>query len=233
MKKIHVIALLGIPLGLILGFVTKTIGVSGGQETQAQEGTYHHETDYISMAEVGKLLERLGKEIQENNSINLGGKSFSIVGHGGLELSVRPRGDRTSMQIEINAGATGIPTQGKTYVSYARSGNRVTPTELAERVTKVGKTLASTGTFVMEDHTVALEGTASIVQRITEEIRRGRGRGVPYTFSFDVVFGEQDFLSHKTKRTQLRLRNVAILKSLPKRKSKVPINRRLPNCLTH
>jgi len=169
MKKIYTLALLCIPLCLILGFVTTTtIGVSGGQETQVQVGPYHRETDSISMAEVGKLLERLGKEIQINNSVNLGGKYFSIAGQGGLELSVNPRKDRTSMHIEINARATGTPTRGKTYVSFARSGQRGTPAELAELVANVGKILANTGIFVIEDHKVALDGTASVVQRLME-----------------------------------------------------------------
>lgn len=193
MKKIYALALLCIPLCLILGFVTITaIGVSGCQRAQAQESRYYRETDSISMAEVGKLLERLGQEIQENNSVNLGGKSFSIAGQGRLELSVRPRREgTTTIQIEISAGATGTPTEGRTYVSFVGGSQRVTPAELTELVAKVGKTLANTGTIIMEDHKVALEGTASVVQRLMEGTP-GRREG-PYTFFFDVVFGEKDF----------------------------------------
>ena len=193
MKKIYALALLCIPLCLILGFVTITaIGVSGCERAQAQESRYYRETDSISMVEVGKLLERLGKEIQENNSVNLGGKSFSIDGQGRLELSVRPRREgKTTIQIEISAGATGTPTEGSTYVSFSLGSQRVTPAELTELVAKVGKTLANTGTIIMEDHKVAIEGTASVVQRLMEGTP-GRRRG-PYTFFFDVVLGEKDF----------------------------------------
>jgi len=194
MKKVYALALFCIPLFLILGFgTTQPIGENGGQEEQAQVGSYHHETDHISMTEVGKLLERLGKEIQKNNSVTVGGKSHPIAGQGGLELSVVPRGERTTLQIEIYAGATGIPTRGKTYVSYACGRQRGTPAEFTEILAKLGKTLASKGTFVMEDHSVALEGTASVVQRMMERTRPGRGRQQPYTFYLDVVFGENEF----------------------------------------
>ncbi len=191
MKKIYAIALLCIPLFLILSFITTaTIGVSEGQRRQTQVGSYHRETDSISMLEVGKLLERLGQEIQRDNSVNFDGKSFPIKGQGGLELSVMPRGARTSLHIEINAGATEIDTSRKTYVAFARVNRSGTPVELAEFLTKLGKNLESTGSFEIENHKVILEGTASVKQRLTERTRQGRP---PYTFNLDFIIGERDF----------------------------------------
>lgn len=217
MKKIYVIMLLCVPLLLFLGFRTsKAIGVSGGQEEQAQVGSYHRETDHISMTEVGKLLERLGKEIQKNNSVTVGGKSHPIAGQGGLELSVVPRGERTTLQIEIYAGATGTPTRGKTYVSYARGRQRGTPAEFTEILAKLGKTLASKGTFVMEDHSVALEGTASVVQRLMERTLPGRGRQQPYTFYLDVVFGENEFPLPEDEKDEVENEKRGDIKELAK-----------------
>jgi hypothetical protein len=97
------------------------------------------------------------------------------------------------MQIEISAGRKEPPAKGKTYVSYARYGQRSTPTELAEILAKVGKTLASTSAFVMEDHSVALKDTASVLERLAERTRYFPTRQPPYAFAVDVVFGEKDF----------------------------------------
>ncbi len=196
MKKFYAFALLGIPLCLILGFgTTQPIGENGGQEEQVQVAPYHRETEYVSMKEVGKLLEQLGKEIQQNSRVTMGGNSYPVTNQGVLEISVRPSrgGSGTSMQIEIGSGRKEPPTKGKTYVSYARLSQRSTPAEFAELLAKVGKTLASTGAFVMEDHSVALKGTASVVERLIERTRQFPGRQRPYTFYVDVVFGEKDF----------------------------------------
>lgn len=194
MKKFYALALLFIPLCLILGFgTTQPIGENGGQEEQVQVGSYHRETQYVSMKEVGKLLEQLGKEIQQNSRVTMGGNSYPVTDQGVLEISAGPRRGGTSVQIEISAGRKEPPTEGKTYVSYARFGQRSTPAEFAGLLVKLGKTLASTGAFVMEDHSVALKGTALVVERLTERTRQFPGRRPPYTFYVDVVIGEEDF----------------------------------------
>jgi len=194
MKKIYVIMLLCVPLLLFLGFRTsKAIGVSGGQEEQAQVGSYHRESQSFSMVEVGKLLEQLGREIQQKSQVTIGGKTYPVTDQGIFEISVGPRREGTSIQIEISSGMTEISTRWKTYVSYARFGQRWAPAEFAELLAKVGKTLAKTGAFVIDDHKVALEGTASVVQRLMERTRPGRGRRQPYIFYFNVVFGQKGF----------------------------------------
>jgi hypothetical protein len=194
MKKFYAFALLGIPICLILGFgTTQPIGENEGQEEQVQVGSYGREAQYVSMKEVGKLLERLGKEIQQNSRVTMGGNSYPVTDQGVLEINVGPRRGGTSMQIEISSGRTESPTRGKTYVSYARYGQRSTPAELAGLLAKLGKTLDSTGAFVMEDHSVALKGTASVVERLTERTGQLRGPQRPYSFYVDVVFGEKGF----------------------------------------
>lgn len=195
MKKIYVLALICIPLCLILGLQTSKATGGSGQEEQELVPGYHRESDSCSMAEVGKLLERLGKEIQQNNSIAIGGNSYSISGQGVFEISVGQRAaGRTSMQLEMLSDVKAATRRGKTYVSYARFAARpgAKPAYLADIVAEMGKALASTGAFVMEEHKVALEGGIVIKQRITESVR-GRGQQMPYTYSFDVIFGVPRF----------------------------------------
>lgn len=198
MKKIYVLALICIPLCLILGLQTsKATGVSG-QEKQDPVPGYHRESVAFSMAEAGKLLERLGKEIQQNKSITIGGNSYSFGGQGVFEISIGQRGaGRTSMQLEMLSDMKAVPKRGRTYVSYARSGGRpsANPANLADIVADIGKNLASTGAFVMEYHKVAIEGSNIMIkQRVTESVSvQARGQQMPYTYSFDVIFGVPRF----------------------------------------
>jgi len=111
---------------------------------------------------------------------------------------VKPRRQRgtqgtqgTSIQFEISAGRKGLPT-GTTYISYGRKTMRMTPKEFAEILAKLGNTLDSKGVFVLDDHSVNLEGRAKIVQKLTKTTQR-MGRGPSYEYKFDVMFGQNDF----------------------------------------
>ncbi|UCE41017.1 MAG: hypothetical protein JSV17_16500 [Candidatus Aminicenantes bacterium] len=191
MKKIYVLVLLCIPLFLILGF--RTIGVSGQQAQQPRGPSYHLETDHIAMKDFGKLLERIGKEIQQEGQITIGGDSYPVTDFGGLELHVSPsqRLEGTSIGLELSSGRKGVPPKGTTYISYQRGRIMGTPPELAEVLAKLGKTLASKGAFVIDDHSVAFEGKAKVVQHLTQTLS-GR-RGSSYTLNVDVMFGDKDF----------------------------------------
>jgi len=190
MKKIYFMVLLCIPLIMFLGFKTsKAIGVDG-QAAQVPEPSWGMETDNISMAEVGKLLERLGKEIQEKGEFTAGGKNYVLKGQGSLEWGARSSRGGTSLQIEIQASER--PRQGNTYVAYSAGGRSTTTADAAEFLAKIGKTLASKDAFALDEHSVSLEGRIMVTQRMTEYVR-GKGRGMPYRYSFDVVFGEQRF----------------------------------------
>jgi len=198
MKKIYVLGLLCISLCLFLVFGTTTpLGKTQEQEEQEQQvqvPSYNLETDRISMTDLGKLLERLGKEIQQKGQVTLGGNSYPVTDYGGLEFSVGPRrqGPGTSINFELSSGITSFPEKARTYISYERGGLRVTPAKFAEILAKLGKTLASKGAFVIDDHSVAFEGKAKVVQGLIERSRPGRG-GLFYRFTFDVMFGKKDF----------------------------------------
>ncbi len=184
MKKIYVYALLCIPLCLILGLGTALSIGAGGQQQGLQ---YKRETDSTSMVEVGKLLEQLGKQMQKK-SISIGGDSYAVADKGSLEINVSTNG----MQLEIGFGQSNPNRKPKTLIAYARSARSGTPGDLAEMLNGIGKSLSSSGEFVMEDHSVALKGTASATIRLMKNARSNPGRP-PYSLTFDVVFGDKEF----------------------------------------
>ena len=189
MKKVNSYLLHGISLCLFSVFAITNPTVVNGQPA------YNLETDHISMADLGELLERIGKEIQQKRQVTIGGNTYPVTGFGSIELSVKSsqrRGTQgTSIQFEISAGRQGLP-RGTTYISYDRKGMRMTPAEFAEILAKLGNTLDSKGVFVLDDHSVTLEGRAKIVQKLTKGTQR-MGRGPIYSFRFDVMFGQNDF----------------------------------------
>jgi len=187
MKRLHFYALLCIPLCLILGLSAAHSIEAGGQTPQQRGPSYFRETEATSMAEVGKLLEQLGAQMQQK-SISIGGESFEVADKGSLEISVTERG----LQIEIGYGPANPNRKPVTTVAYARRAMSGTPEDLADLLDTIGSSLASSGEFVMEDHKVALKDTASVSIRLMKSARSNPGRP-PYTLSFDVVFGEKDF----------------------------------------
>jgi hypothetical protein len=199
MKKIYVLGLLCISLCLLLVFgTTSPLGNTQEQEEQAQQvqvPSYNLETDRISMTDLGKLLERLGKEIQQKGQVTIGGNSYPVTDFGGLEFSVGPRrqGPGTSINFELSSGMTSFPEKARTYISYERRFRMVAPGVLAEFLAKIGKTLGSKGAFVIDDHSVAFEGKAKVVQKLIEGSQPRRGLGPFYSFTFDVMFGKKDF----------------------------------------
>jgi hypothetical protein len=186
MKKNYVYALLCIPVCLVLGLGTALSTGAGGQIPQ-RGLAYSRETDSTSMVEVGKLLEQLGKQMQQK-SISIGGESYSVADKGSLEISVTERG----MQLEIGYGPANPSRKLTTEVAYARMGRSGTPENLADMLDKMRTSLASSGTFVMEDHSVALKDAASVKIRLVKAARPNPGRP-PYSLTFDVVFGPKDF----------------------------------------
>lgn len=199
MKKIYVLGLLCISLCLFLVFGATTpfskTQEQEEQEQQVQVPRFSLETDRISMTDLGKLLERLGKEIQQKGQVTLGGNSYPVTDFGGLEFHVGParRGGGTSMGFELSSGQTSFKEKTRTYISYQRRFRMVAPGILAEFLAKIGKTLGSKGAFVIDDHSVAFEGKAKVVQELIERSRPRRGLGPIHSFTFDVMFGKKDF----------------------------------------
>jgi hypothetical protein len=131
----------------------------------------------------------------EAEEITMGGNSYPLTGFGDIEFYVNRRGERTGIGIGLSSeGRTDPPTgrrgQKTDYDPYQRGGRWWEPSDVAELVTELAETLASTDAFVMEGHSVAFRGDASIDQRLTEVTRR---RGYPYRLEMLVLFGEGEF----------------------------------------
>ena len=186
MKKIYVYALLCIPLCLILG-LGSALSIGAGGQTAQRGPQYSRETDVTSMVEVGKLLEQLGKQMQQK-SISIGGNSYVVNDKGSLEISVSQMG----MQLEIGFGQRNPNQRSTTLVAYALGARTGTPGVLSELIGVMAKSMAGKGTFDIEDHSVALKGTASVKIRLMKNVQQRRNRP-PYAFVLDVVFGDKDF----------------------------------------
>jgi hypothetical protein len=194
MKNTYALALLGLPFLLAFGY----LGTRSMQEDAQQEPAvpgYSFEADFFSVEEAGRLLERLGSEMRQEGRVTVGGNSYPLTGYGGIEWGVSQRGTRTGLEIEFgSSGQTTPPSQRSNYNEYQRGGRDWAPADVADLLAELGETLASTGAFVMEDHSVAFEGTAVIEQRLAERTRRG-GQ-LQYQLETHVTFGARDTLRH-------------------------------------
>ncbi len=151
---------------------------------------YRRESESLSMQEVGRILERLGREIHQRGSVSLGGIELAVGGDGSFELVSRadPSGSKF-FQIEFLSGREGPSDQKEFYVPYERRSHGWAPSDVARSIDEVAETLARTGSFVMEDDTVALDGPGSIEQRIVERFDPGIRR---YAFYLNISFGPKD-----------------------------------------
>lgn len=188
MKKVGTLALLCIPLCLLLGFgAIQPSGGDGQQQQQAQVQPYFLESEYYSMEEFGKFLEKMGREIQQNGSFVVDGETYPMSDYGSVELSVGANG---GIGFEVRGGITEPPTRGPTYNAYIRNFRSTTPERPAAYLAKIGETLGSTGAFVIDNHRVALEGTARVTQRVLKEKDGPEGQ---FGLKFDMVFGPGEF----------------------------------------
>ena len=201
MKKLYAPVLLAIPLLVAATWIGARTTQEAAQQEPVRLPGYHLESQHIAMAEVGSLLERLGREIQQDERITVGGNSYPVSGFGGIEFSVSRgsrRGGELRTGVSVSFGSTGrtTPPTGppgrarQDYDPYQGSGRWWAPSDVANLVAELARTLAATGVFVMEDHRVAFRGSASIDQRLTE---RTPGRRQLYNLEMHVVFGEGEF----------------------------------------
>lgn len=194
MQKTYALALLGLPFLLAFGYLgTQAMQEDAQQEPPVPGPSYSFESDFFPMEGAGRLLERLGREIQQHRRVTAGGNTYPLTGYGGIEWGIRQRGTRTGLEIEFgSSGQTTPPNRRPNYTVYQRSGRDWAPADLANLIAELGKTLASTGAFVMEDHSVAFEGNAIVEQRLAERTRRG-GQ-LYYLLGTHVTFGAREEL---------------------------------------
>ncbi len=178
MKKLYALGVLGAPLLLAATWMgTRTL------EEATQQQSYQLESQHFAMNDMGSLLERIGREIQQDEQVTIGGTSYPLSGFGGIELAVDRwiRGEEAGTGVELHFGSSGRTTAPvnrgtgqpqRDYDPYERYGRAWEPSALADLLAELGETLASTGTIVLEHHRVPFRGAASIDRRKRAETRQ-------------------------------------------------------------
>ena len=201
MKKLYALGLLGIPLFLAAGWMgTRTVAEAPQQEVSAFP-LYSLESNHFAMDDMGSLLERLGREIQQDEQFTIGGTTYPLSGFGGIEFNVNryTRGGETNTGAELHfssAGRTTTPTNRRTgqlqreYDPYERGGRGWEASAVGDLIAELGETLAANGTIVLEHHRVPFGGAASIDQRL---VTGTMARRYPYKLEVHVLFGEGEF----------------------------------------
>jgi len=203
MKKLYPLGLLVVPLFLAAAWMgARTIEGTPQQEFEWFPG-YSLESGHFAMDDLGNLLERMGREIQQDQQITIGGMSYSVSGFGGIEFGVNrfARGGPMRTGVELSFGADGrttTPVNRRTgqpraeYDPYERGGRAWEPSALADLLDEFAETLANTGMIEMEYHHFPFKGAAKIDQRL---LKKATGRG-PLRYSNElevhVLFGEGD-----------------------------------------
>ncbi len=201
MKKLYALGSLVVPLFLAAAWMgARTVEEAPPQELTAFPG-YSLESQHFAMDDLGSLLERIGRGIQQDERITIGGNSYPVSGFGGMEINVgrRTSGEEVSTGVELRFSSTGrtTPPTGRAgrpkqdYDPYERAGRGWEASAVGDLIAELGETLAGTGTIVLEHHRVPFRGAASIDQRLLQEIR-GR-RQQPYVLEVHVLFGEGEF----------------------------------------
>jgi hypothetical protein len=174
----------------------------GAQEQIAELPRYGFESDHISMVELGEMLERMGREIQQNGAVTFAGNTYPLAGYGGIEFNLGRREGRdgnlsTGFQMDINSdGSSDPPTPGPRGGAYTlHQGHRIqgTPAELADAIDEMASTLESTGAFAWDFHTADFVGTAVVDQMLGQNTRNPRQ---PYRLMFEITYGEGEFERH-------------------------------------
>lgn len=176
-----------------------------GLEAQTQVGElprYGFESDHMSLEEIGRMLERMGREIQESGSVTFAGNAYPLTGYGDIEFNLmpRPRPDgsiATGFELGVGARGTSDPPQpgreGKAYTFFEGASVQGTPTEVADAIDGLAATLESTGTFSWDIHSADFVGTAFVDQYLGQNTRNPRQ---PYRVMLDITFGEGEFARH-------------------------------------
>jgi hypothetical protein len=224
MKKLYPLGLLVVPLFLAAAWMgTQTV-----EQPQQQElvllPAYSLESAHYSMEDLGRLFERMGRDIQQEGEFTIGGVTYPLSGYGGVEFNVGQRrfGEVLSTGAQFDFGSDGrttTPVNRRTrelqeeYDPYERGGRWWEPAALADLLDELGETLANTGTLVMEYHSVPFKGAASIDQRLLSHSGK-RARMYQNELEVHVLFGEGEFEGPDDDEDYVEDQEYGILESL-------------------
>lgn len=170
------------------------IGVSYGETLPGDDGPrqawaefYRRESEFMSAAQVGAILEKIGREMQQDAGLSLGEAQLDVGGGGLFEISARrdPSG-RGFFQIEFVTGREDPIQQKEFFVPYERRSQDWAAADVARSLAGIAETLASTGRFELEDAVVEFGGTASVEQKLIERFDPGERR---HAFYVDISTG--------------------------------------------
>ena len=160
-----------------------------GRPRQAWAESYRRESEFMSAGQVGAILEKIGRELQQNASFSLGGAQLDVDGGGLFEISARrdPSG-RSFFQIEFVTGRDGPIPQKEFFVPYERRSQDWAAADVARSLTEIAETLASTGRFELEDAVVEFGRIASVEQKLMERFDPGERQ---HAFYIEINLGSE------------------------------------------
>ena len=182
----------------------------GAQEQVGPLPGYGFESDVMPMAEVGRVLEQMGREMQQNGSATFLGVTYPLTGTASIEFGINRRamggqGLRTMFGVEFRstletdlAERSGRPggtegTEGNAYTHYEGRIATGTPAEVADALDQFAESLATAGVFAWDFHSAEFAGTAIIDQYLGQNTRNPRQ---PFRWMMDVAFGEGEVERH-------------------------------------
>ncbi len=176
-------------------------GVGAQEQVGALPG-YGFESDVMSTAEIGRIFEQMGREMQQNGSATFLGVTYPLTGTAQIEFGISRqargnRGLRTGFGVEVTSSGEAEPSGrrgGGAQTHYEGRMAMGTPAEVADALDQFAESLAGTGAFAWDFHSADFVGTAIIDQYLGQDtsIRRGQ----PYQFIMDIAFGEGEVQRH-------------------------------------
>ena len=173
----------------------------GAQEQVGALPSYGFESDVMPMAEIGRVFEEMGREMQQNGSATFLGVTYPLTGNGQIEffLNRRAQGDvgaMTTLGVEFRSTGQTEPRERRRGVANTHYEGRMadgTPAEIADALDQFAESLATTGAFAWDFSSMDFAGTAIIDQYLSQNTRNPRQ---PYRFEMEITFGEGEVQRH-------------------------------------
>ncbi|MFH1764454.1 MAG: hypothetical protein ABIF09_09705 [Gemmatimonadota bacterium] len=180
---------------------------AGAQEQVGALPNYGFESDVMPMAEIGRVFEEMGREMQQNGSATFLGVTYPLTGNGHIEFGInrRAQGDqglRTSFGVEFASTGQPEPPERRRGVANTHYEGRMadgTPAQIADALDQFAESLATTGAFAWDFSSVDFAGTAIIDQYLGQNTRNPRQ---PYRFEMEITFGEGEVQRHDDREDQ-------------------------------
>ncbi len=174
---------------------------ASGQEQVGELPQYGFESDVMPMAEIGRIFEQMGREMQQNGSATFLGVTYPLTGDAHIEFGISRqarggRGLRTSFGVEFASSGEAEPSErgeGGADTHYEGRMAEGTPGQIADALDRFLESLVSNGAFAWDFSSVDFAGTAIIDQYLGQNTQSPTQ---PYRFIMDIAFGEGEVQRH-------------------------------------